>query len=84
MDRTPDGVYADWNQYLGKDGMYSVGVYRRFSVLSRRRMYQCGQSSFKRIVRWMLSSEAAGNGRCFLEGDGWCYESAWAVSQIGK
>jgi len=79
-DRTADGVYADWNQFLADgDGAYSVGVYRRNCT---PRIYECGTTSFKRIVHWMLNSERAGNGRCFLEDDGWCYESVWAVSQI--
>lgn len=85
-DRTPDGVYADWNPH---QSAYSVGVYRRPACLSSDdehfdspHTYLCSAASFKRIVRWMLESERAGAGRCFLEDATWCYESAWAVSQI--
>jgi hypothetical protein len=87
-NRTPDGVYADWNRFL-KDGKgaYSVGVYRRSAVStdgdSAPHIYECGQASFKRVIRWMLASEQAGNGRCFLEDDGWCYESAGSRSLLG-
>jgi len=85
VDRQLHGVYAD-NARLGM----SARVYRdpdpaeddgeRVSV----KHYTPTGASYKRIVRWMLDSEQAGAGRCFLQDETWCYESAWAVSQIGK